>query len=199
MDERHDMARSVRDKRYVYVRQYLPHLIYGEHVAYMFETPTTQVWKRLFEEGRLSPEQSLFWRTKPAEELYDLETDPDEVRNLAESPAHQEILARLRTEHQRHVLAIGDLGFLPEAEMHERSLGEPFALLGRDRQRFPLEKILAAADWASSLKSQRRAEEFLSDADSAVRYWGVIGLRIRGLRVRQSASPAERERLRQAF
>src|SRR5262249_7996355 len=35
MDERYDMVRSVRDGRYVYVRNYLPHKIYGQHVDYM--------------------------------------------------------------------------------------------------------------------------------------------------------------------
>ena len=41
--------------------------------------------KRLFEEGKLNQAQSHFWKTKPAEELYDLQKDPDEVMNLAKS------------------------------------------------------------------------------------------------------------------
>jgi uncharacterized sulfatase len=36
MDERYDLVRSVTDGRYVYVRNYLPHLIYGQHLDYMF-------------------------------------------------------------------------------------------------------------------------------------------------------------------
>src|SRR5207247_569363 len=47
MDERYDLARTARDGRYVYLRQYMPHRIYGQHVAYMFETPTTRVWRKL--------------------------------------------------------------------------------------------------------------------------------------------------------
>ena len=42
MDERYDMVRSVRDQRYVYIRNYMPHLIYGQHIDYMFQTPTTR-------------------------------------------------------------------------------------------------------------------------------------------------------------
>ena len=41
MDERCDMVRSVTDGRHVYLRNYLPHLISGQHVEYMFQTPTT--------------------------------------------------------------------------------------------------------------------------------------------------------------
>src|SRR5262245_14080635 len=78
MDERYDLVRSVRDKRYVFVWNFMPHRIYGQHVSYMFETPTTRVCKRLFDEGKLNKAQARFWRTKPAFELYDLQNDPDE-------------------------------------------------------------------------------------------------------------------------
>ena len=49
----------------------------------MFETPTTQVWKARHDAGRLDAVQDAFWREKSPEELYDLATDPDAVRNLA--------------------------------------------------------------------------------------------------------------------
>ena len=52
MDERIDLVRSVTDGRYVYVRNYMPHLIYGQHLDYMFQTPTTRVWKQLHDRGK---------------------------------------------------------------------------------------------------------------------------------------------------
>ncbi len=42
MDERVDLVRTVMGKRYIYLRQYMPHRIYGQHINYMFVTPTTQ-------------------------------------------------------------------------------------------------------------------------------------------------------------
>jgi len=60
MDERIDCTRSVRDKRYSYLRHYMPHRIYGQHVSYMFETPTTEVWRKMFDQGKLTPVQSKF-------------------------------------------------------------------------------------------------------------------------------------------
>src|SRR3954451_1146056 len=89
MDERIDLVRSVRDKQYMYVRNYMPHLPAGQHNAYMFETPTTRVWHDLFEQGKLNAAQSAFWQAKAVEELYDFKADPDEVHNLAGSPEHQ--------------------------------------------------------------------------------------------------------------
>src|SRR5437764_10117519 len=106
MDELYDMMRSVRDKRYVYIRNYMPHRIYGQHVSYMFETATTQVWKKLYDEGKLQPPKTYFWETKPPEELYDLESDIDETKNLAADPAHRALLERMRRAQQEHAVRI---------------------------------------------------------------------------------------------
>ena len=182
MDERYDMVRSVRDQRYVYIRNYLPHLIYGQHVAYMFATPTTRVWKQMFDEGKLNAAQSRFWQTKPPEELYDLRNDPDEVENLAASPAHQEVLRRMRKAQQDWAERIRDVGFLPEPEIHSRAgEGSPYEV-GHDEARFPLRRIMATAELASSQRPEAAAEltQRLKDADSAVRYWAAMGLLMRG-------------------
>ena len=181
MDERYDMVRTVRDRRYVYIRNYMPHLIYGQHVAYMFETPTTQVWKRLFDQGKLTPAQSHFWQKKPPEELYDLENDPDEVNNLAGSPAHREILERMRKAEQEWIARVRDVGFLPEPEIHSRSEGSTPCDIGHDDAKYPLARIVAAAELASGLKADAVPElkKALADGDSAVRYWGAMGLLMR--------------------
>lgn len=193
MDERYDMIRSVRDQRYVYIRNYNPHLIYGQHVAYMFVTPTTQVWKQLYDEGKLTPEQARFWQTKPPEELYDLERDPDEVHNLADSPEHQEVLRRMREALRQWILQVRDVGFLPEPEIHSRSQNSTPYELGHDPERYPLARILAMAELASSLGPDAAAplQAGLDDPDAAVRYWAALGLMMRG----QSAVEASRGRL----
>jgi uncharacterized sulfatase len=195
MDERYDLVRSVRDRRFVYLRQFMPHRIYGQHVAYMFETPTTQVWKRLYDEGKLGPPQTHFWEPKPPEELYDLEADPDETRNLASAPEHQATLERLRGALRRWILETRDTGFLPENEIHSRSEGStPWEMAHNDRL-YPLEKILATAELASSLREDAAADlvRALSDPDSAVRYWGALGLLIRGEKtVRANVGPVRK-------
>lgn len=197
MDERYDLVRSVRDRRYVYVRNYMPHKIQGQHLDYMFQTPTTKVWKRLFDEGKLTPPQRFFWQRRPAEELYDLENDPDEVNNLAASPEHQDILRRMRQVQQQHVLRIRDLGFLPEDELHSRSAGSTSYQMGHDGRRYPLERILETAQTASMLRREdvpllRKA---MRDEDSAVRYWAALGLVMRG----EEAVSVGREELHKAL
>ena len=133
MDERYDMVRAVRDERYKYIRNYNPHQIYGQFIAYMFQTDTTRIWKNMFDAGKLNEVQSAFWKTKPAIEFYDTRNDPHEVNNLAQSEAHADQRDRLADELNRWQLEIGDLGFLPEGEMHDRCGDLTPYELGRDK------------------------------------------------------------------
>jgi uncharacterized sulfatase len=178
MDERYDMVRSVVGERYIYIRNYMPHKPYGQHVSYMFQTTTTQVWKKYFDEGKLNQAQSQFWKTKPAEELYDLQNDPDEVINLAKSKEHTNILKRMRSAHLSHIRKIRDIGFLPEGEIHSRAQGSTPYEIARNSKKYPFEKILSAAELATSLKKNDlpKITHLLKDNDSAVRYWGAIGI-----------------------
>ena len=182
MDERYDLMRTVRDERYVYVRNYNPHKIYGQHVAYMWGTPTTAVWERLYREGKLKPPQTYFWEAKPPEELYDLRDDRDEVKNLASSTRHKATLERFRKAHREHELKIRDIGLLPEAEIHSRAKDTSPYEVGHDPKRYPMERILAAAELASSLKPGVGGQlaKAMQDPDSGVRYWGVMGVLMRG-------------------
>ena len=182
MDERCDMIRSVRDQRYVYTRNYNPHKIYGQYLGYMWNMPTTVVWDRLYQEGKLKPPQTYFWETKPAEELFDLQADRDEVRNLAGAPEHKETLERFRKVHREHEMKIRDVGLLPEAEFHARAKERSPYELGHDEKQYPIERVFAAAELASSLKSGVTAQlaKAMTDADAGVRYWGVMGVLMRG-------------------
>ena len=185
MDERYDLVRSVRDKRYVYARNFLIDRPYGQRLSYQMETPTTQVWLRLFQEGKLNEAQSAFWREKPSEELYDLENDPDLVRNLADSSEHAVERERLAGVLRRQLLTIRDLGFLPEGEMHRRAAAMGAVPWAYGQGGYQVERVLAAAELASDRSAwddaaTDRLRRFLADPDSAVRGWAAIGIRARG-------------------
>ena len=182
MDERYDLIRSTRDKRFVYIRNYNPHKIYGQHVEFAWLLPSTPVWQRMYQNGQLKAPQTYFWETKPSEELYDLQADPSEVNNLAALPEHKATLDRFRKEHHAYELAVKDVGLLPEGEMHARAAGSTPYEMGHDPKKFPVERILAAADLASSRQTAvtQQLESAMRDEDSAVRYWGAMGVLIRG-------------------
>lgn len=181
MDERIDMLRSATDGRYVYIRNYMPHRIYGQHLNYMWRTPTTRVWERLHQAGRLNPAQDAFWNRKPAEELYDLSADPDEVHNLADSADHQDVLRALRAAQRDLARRIRDVGFLPEGEIHRRSDGAAPYDMARNGSKYPYDRVAAAAELAAGLdvRSIPRLIKLLEDQDSAVRYWAAQGLLMR--------------------
>ncbi len=185
MDERYDFVRSVTDGRYVYLRNFMPHLSQAQHVGTQFKTPTTAVWRKLFDEGKLNAAQRIFWETpKATEEFYDLQTDPDEVRNLAlpAAPGEHPQLARFRAAEQAHAAAIGDLGVIPEAE-RARICG---AASPRDAtaawRATTLPSALALAREAGDSRVVTTAPfvAALAHTDAVLRYWGVMGLRMRG-------------------
>ena len=182
MDERQDLVRSVRNERYIYVRNYMPHLIYGQYISYMFETPTTRVWKQLYDSGQLLPPRTFFWERKPVEELYDLQSDPDEVKNLAGSPALRLVQEELNDALENHLLEIRDKGFLPEAERYRRCRTLSIYEFGADDLRYPLGELLNTANIATQLteNSAKQLLPSLKHAEAGIRYWAVMGLLIRG-------------------
>jgi uncharacterized sulfatase len=182
MDERFDLSRAVRSKRYLYIRNYMPHLPYGQYLAYMFETPTTRVWKSLYDAGKLEPPATYFWEPKPPEELYDVTNDPHQIQNLAGRPEFAGVLNQMRSALREHIFAVRDVGFLPEPEMHRRAAGTTIYEFAQDPKRYPLERIYAMAERAARYDEEAIPELVagLRDAESGVRYWAIMGLLIRG-------------------
>ncbi len=178
VDEAYDLARSVRDDRYLYVRNYMPHVSYNQPEGYSDQAEVRREITRLAAEGKLNDVQMAYaGPTRPLEELYDTEADPQNIRNLADSPAHQEVRARLRGALRAWVLRTRDLGFMPEWEMAKRSQGTTPYAMARETDKYPLERILAAAELVGQPGATAQQIALLKDSDAAVRYWAAVGLR----------------------
>lgn len=115
-DETVDRIRAVRSKQYKYIRNFMPDRPYIQLNRYKeISYPSWRQLKRLHAQGKLTTEQALFLsERRPEEELYDVLADPDEVRNLAGSEDHQEILDRMGTVLTLWIQSTGDKGEIPE-------------------------------------------------------------------------------------
>ena len=115
-DETVMRIRSVRDQRYRYIRNFTPDTPFLAANAYKEkEYPVWNLLKELHSQGKLTPAQDFLCQPRmPPEELYDLQTDPWEIHNLARAPDQQETLKRLRGVLERWIEEVNDQGRTPE-------------------------------------------------------------------------------------
>ncbi|MEL0118978.1 MAG: sulfatase-like hydrolase/transferase [Opitutae bacterium] len=177
VDEVHDLARSVRDKRYLYIRNYMPHLGYNQPTAWPDLGEIRHEFYRLVDSGEMTPAQLHFaGSTRPLEELYDCQADPQNLNNLADSKDHLSVLVSLRKQLAANIRKTRDLGFLAEALAWDLSKGTTLYELARSkRKNYSQSNLLKAANQVGSGKSSSFISS-LRKKDPAVRYWGAVGL-----------------------
>jgi arylsulfatase A-like enzyme len=179
MDERYDMSRAVRDKRYRYIRNYMPFRVYGQHIDYLFNAPSARSWETAYKEGKCNAVQSIFWNTKPAEELYDLDNDPWEVKNLAYDVTCKDVVIRMRGALTEYMKAVKDVGLIPETEYDVYS-GKQSMYDYMHSESCPFDELLEASELATlgTKKDVNAFVQYLKHENNGVRYWGVTGLLI---------------------
>jgi len=116
MDETVDRIRAVRNERFKYIRNYYPDRPYTQFNTYKVTMyPVLTLMKVLYKRGELNPAQAIFMGPgKEKEELYDLRSDPYEMKNLATDPAFSKDLKKLRKAIDKWV-AEADKGLYPES------------------------------------------------------------------------------------
>ena len=111
-----DQMRGVRTTDFKYIRHKYPDTAYFLP-GYRDKLKVTKDMKRLYKEGKLTPEQSVLMApTRPPEELFDLKNDPHEVNNLATDPKYAAKLAELSGILDDWIKETGDKGQVEESE-----------------------------------------------------------------------------------
>lgn len=180
MDERYDIIRTVRDKKYRCVRNFEPLKPYYQYMNTPEKGATMMEIRKAEKEGTLTGAAALFsMGSKPVEELYDLEADPHEVNNLAADPAYAEKLEELKGALFEWQLKIGDIGLIPESEItaREAAAGATYAILHGETDQSELIYALTAIATSASEGQEAFADLLaaLNYEDAAVRYWGATG------------------------
>lgn len=153
-DETMERLRSVRTERFKYVKNYLPERPHLQPNRYKDEKAIVRRLRELHAAGQLEPlaERLLFAPRRPAEELYDLATDPYELHNLADDPAHVDTLSALRRRLADWETRTGDQGRTPESPAaYDAEMREYLNGLKKDRE--DLERNIALNKrWAAEGK-----------------------------------------------
>jgi len=178
MDERYDMVRAVRDNRFRYIRNYMPFRISMQHLDYLFKAPSAQAWEDAFNAGQTNEVQSRYFLEKPLEELYDSENDPWEINNLADNPDYAIVLERMRKAEINWMREVRDVGLIPETEyLNFAGEGSLYDYMRSDA--CPFDELLDAAQRATSVNANIDLfVQNLKSENSAIRYWGAVGLLI---------------------
>ena len=170
IDDRFDMVRSVRDRRFRYVRNLMPWLPALQYVQYAERSVTRQELRRAAAEGNLSSQQrGLFETPRPKNELYDLEADPYELNNLAEDPQYSDRLAQLQNECDKWQRDVRDAHIVPESILitEEQSLASRWNVFhgahGEERWRRVFDAVMNRPSQNEHSKSD----------DAAERWWKV--------------------------
>lgn len=134
-----DRVRSVMGPRFHYIRNFLldrPLMNWGHREMLSLPDPDASSFltiRRLAEQGKLTTAQAAPYGPRVAEELYDLENDPDEAVNLAKDPAYSAVLDEMRQALAGWIEDTDDKGQYPRSQ----------ASLDEVSERYP-------ADWLRS-------------------------------------------------
>ena len=131
IDETVNRIRTVRDKRYRYIRNYMPEQGFASLNRYKEKCfLAIPLMRELNAKGLLMGAAAELMQPLPHEQLFDTEGDPFETRNLAKSemPEHRAALERMRAALDTWIIETGDRGSIQEPpeiaaaqakEMHE--------------------------------------------------------------------------------
>lgn len=182
MAERYDFSRAVTDGRYYYIRNFFPHRPLGRDSRYGFQVQANwRAWEKYFEEGNCNEIQSQFFRVKSSFELFDTQTDPWHVSNIAIRPDLQSCIKEMDDEMDRWMIEIRDIGLIPEPMFHDLAgKGKRYETIYEYAQSkdYPVKEILEAAKISSmgEKTNLKQLLEFTGSKSPVIRFWGAYGL-----------------------
>jgi hypothetical protein len=169
-------CRSAFDGRFKYIRSYTPHKPECLRNFFQWGMPANLAWDHYVLGGACTkPEWLAPFKAHPAERLFDMASDPFELKDLDGDKQYGDVLMSLRKGLSRHLRESGDLGLFP-LTLRDKS---PKALYDWVRETgFPLDDLIAAAEIASDGDPRNRARllAYLVSDRPELRFWGASGL-----------------------
>jgi hypothetical protein len=119
----YDLSRSARSERYKFIYNATPWIPYGP-----VDSAGGAAWREMTaanEQGKLSAglRATYFTTPRPVYELYDLQADPSELRNLSGDPSLRTVERELRVALTEKMML--DFDYLPLPALDEGATGVP--------------------------------------------------------------------------
>jgi len=179
MDAQYELVRAASDGQYKYIRNYYPERPNKQIIQYRLQIPMMRELNKLDQEKSMDKKTAVWFRkTKPVEELYNIESDPDELLNLASDLEYAEKLEEMREVFLSWQQSEMDLGLIPEAELfrlQEKHDMPVYDFLQKTPHYF--QKVQEAAN--KSLFPDANQDVLLAalnDTIPSVRFWAAKGL-----------------------
>ncbi len=117
LDDMPGRLRAIRSKNFKFIKNYMPEIVGAQKLAFRENLKVMKELRLLYENEKLDEVQSQWFKPIPVKQLYNLETDPFEINNLAMNKEYQNILNEFEEELDNWVLLNNDNGAVPEIDL----------------------------------------------------------------------------------
>lgn len=166
-------VRAATDGRFKYIRSYIPYRQFALRNYYQWGMPSNKAWDRFVLGGHnTQPDWELTFKEHPAEMLFDLEKDPDELHDLSNTPEYQKVLHKMRKGLSNHIRSTMDLGFFLPNSRTGHILYDKVR-----KEKYPMEELYALVEAAGTadISCLPLLEKALESLLPEMRFWGVVG------------------------
>jgi N-sulfoglucosamine sulfohydrolase len=132
-------SRAVRDERWKYIRNLHPEFAFTTHIdlvaGYLGQRAFFSTWETAAKVDPLAAAIIRRYHSRPAEELYDLQADPNEQKNLAFDASHANRLADMRASLTHWMQSQGDQQAVlaePRLLSDSKSFGADAEIVGKE-------------------------------------------------------------------
>lgn len=166
-------VRAVTDGHIKYMRSYIPYRQFALRNYYQWGMPSNKAWDKLvLGNHNTNPDWALTFDAHPAEMLFDLDKDPEELHDLSSSPEYAEVLAKMRNELSNHIRSTHDLGFFLPTSRTGHVLYDVVR-----KEKYPMEELykLVEAVGIGDIASLPLFEKAIASSHRDMRFWGAVG------------------------
>lgn len=186
-------VRVASDGHLKYIRSYIPYKQFTLRNYYQWGMPSNLAWDNLWLKGKTK--HSVLQQPydyHPYEMLFNLESDPNELNDLATNPNYKNDLIRFRNALDQHLESTEDAGFIVPSFRKGKNI---FDLVHSEN--YPLIELQQLAAKAANPTKDDVVfiKNHLKNSDPNFRFWAAVGMAQLGLTKQLNKCPKELKKL----